>query len=149
MSGLECFRDVTTDLHDLLERKRGARYPGAERFPFDVLHRDEVIAVRFLHLVDRDDIRMVQGCGKLSLADKALACRARGQRVFRKDLQCHRAIEALIAGAIDGSHAAGPEEFLDAVPRDGLTDRTAHMVLGLGIGAGHGGTLGQTRPFAK
>jgi hypothetical protein len=72
--GLECFRNVTADLHDLLERKRRPRYPGAERFPFDVLHRDEVIPVRFLHLVDRDDIRMVQGCGKLGLADEALAC---------------------------------------------------------------------------
>ena len=53
---------------DLVDGQRALRHTRAQRLPFDQLHRDERLAVRFANLVNRADVRVIQLRGEPRLA---------------------------------------------------------------------------------
>ncbi len=85
-----------------------------ERLAADELHRDEVQAGVAVDLVDRDDVRMVEGGRRLGFAGEAFAAEGVGEP-FGEDLQGDVAIEAGVAGAPDDAHAAFSGLFDDQV----------------------------------
>jgi hypothetical protein len=106
---------VAADPDHLVQLERPARQPGPERLPFHELHRDEVVAVRLFHLVDRDDVGMVERGRQLGLADETLGAGVVGQGGAGEDLERHVPVQPLVARAVDDAHAAGAQPLRDAV----------------------------------
>ena len=67
-------RSTSREAHPLPRNER------VEALAPDVLHHDEVVAVRRLDLVDRDDVRMIECRGGLRLLHEAAATILVGER---------------------------------------------------------------------
>ncbi len=96
----------TGNLDDSLDWEPACWDKAVEWLPFDELHRQEVNAIRFLHRVDCDDVRMVELGEGLRLTTKAreplrIVCHLGGQH-----LEGHVAAEFRVGGAIHLAHAA-------------------------------------------
>ena len=69
----QSLRDFATDANDLADRKLAFPLQIAiETIPLEQLHRDEGNAVFLAHLIDRDDIVMLDFGGRLGLAQETL-----------------------------------------------------------------------------
>ena len=96
---------------------RRAQHAG-EVLALDVLHRQVEQPVDLAGVVDRDDVRVLQGGGDPRLAREALA-EARGLgEVGRDDLDGGPAPEVEVLGAVDHAHAAAADPLLDPVAGD-------------------------------
>ncbi len=112
------------DLHGILQRLVQPQPVPADQliqgFARHVLHRDERLPVVLADVVDRADVRMVQG--RCSLTLKA------GQRLGvlcnfgRKELQGDEAVQPRVLSLVHHPHATAAELLDDSVVRDGLTD---------------------------
>ena len=101
-----------------------------ERRAVDILERDEIDAVDRINLVNRDDVRVIEGRGRFGFADEPpRAVRVAG-RVRPKHLERDHPIQAGIERAVDHAHAAAPERREDAVVTEQPSD--------------HGGTQSST-----
>ena len=58
-----------------------------ERLPFDVLHRNEIDAIRLVDVIDRDDVGMVQGGGCAGFPDETLLALRVGDLLGRQHLE--------------------------------------------------------------
>jgi hypothetical protein len=91
-----------------------------ERLSFQKLHGDEGAVVLLADVVNRANIRMIQGRSGLRFALKS------GQRLpipgnfCGKELERHEATQPRILGFVDDTHPATPEFFQDAIVRDRL-----------------------------
>jgi hypothetical protein len=80
-----------------------------------VAHRDEQHSVGLARLVNRNDVRVIDGRGRAGLPDEALPERpVRGQG-RRQQLQRHAPPQALVHGAEDHRHPARPDLLLQPV----------------------------------
>ena len=95
----------------------GAGSPAAnellERPALDVLHHDEVRAVRLPPVEDRDDVRVGEAGRMRCLAAEALDELLVVRVALVQDLDGHAATQLLILGEVHVGHAAAPE-----LPRD-------------------------------
>src|ERR1041384_7696742 len=104
-------RDIA-DRADLLpERDAALLPPFGERRTLDEFHRDEMTAVLFAGLVDRDDVRMLgEVGGELRLADEALDLAVTGARdgfeIAAEHLERDLPVELRIERLIDRSDRA-------------------------------------------
>ena len=72
--GVERIDDAAHQIERLAHPERTAPQPRRQRFAFDVLHDDEVAAAGVgADLVDGADVRMVEGGGRLRLAQQPAA----------------------------------------------------------------------------
>ena len=92
---------------------------GGEVVPVDEAHRDEERAVLLAGLVDRDDVRVLEGGRDARLALEALAELRVGRELGHDDLQRHAAAEATVGRKVDDAHAAAPDFALDVVGAEG------------------------------
>ncbi len=107
--------DLRAEGGGLARRERPAGEALPQVLPLDDLHHEVRLPVLLADVVDRDDPGVVQsrrGAGLLDEAGEALGI---PQDVLRQDLDRHLAREAAVAGTVDLSHAAGPEEADDFV----------------------------------
>ena len=123
---VERVRHVRADPDHLFKPERAAGEMGPQRLTFHELHRDELIPIRLLDLVNSRDVGMVQCGGKLGFADESLAPGAGFQRFTGEDLQRDITAQSLVVRAIDGAHAADAEPLRDTVARDSLSDLDVH-----------------------
>ncbi len=71
-------------------------------------------------VVDRGDVRMAEACERKCFFVKAAVSVITGcEHAGGKHLNGDVALEALIAGAVDDTHAAGPKRFQDDVAAHG------------------------------
>lgn len=85
-----------------------------ETWTGDQFHHEKRETARFADVVDRDDMRVVEGGGGACFADQSFATvagLARGGEDFDGDF----AMELEIGGAIDRAHAAASEFAVEAV----------------------------------
>ena len=119
---LERVGDLDPDLEELPELEGPAPDPLGQRLALEQLHRDEVLALVLVDLVDRADAGVVERRGGARLALEALE-RGRVLRHLRgQELQRDVAAELRVLGLVDDAHAAAAELRSDPVVRDGLAD---------------------------
>ena len=117
--------DLRADRKRLLRRQRAARQELAETRAVHELHGDPRHAVREAHVVDRDDVGMVQGRGGARLLlEAAQTLFVRGHRL-RQDLDGHFPAEAAVPGPIDLAHPTRADRRDDLVgPEPGTGDES-------------------------
>ena len=92
---------------------------GGEVVPVDEAHRDEERAVLLAGLVDRDDMRVLEGGRHARLALEALAELRVGRELGHDDLERHAATQATVDRKVDHAHAAPPDFALYVVGAEG------------------------------
>ncbi len=86
-----------------------------ERSALDVLHGDIGDAIVAAHVVDGHDVGMVEGGGGSCLLLEAAMTVCVRDRGGSQDLDREVTVEALVASAVDLTHASGPYGFQDLV----------------------------------
>ena len=96
----------------------------------DVAHRDEQQAVDLARLVERDDVRVVDGGREARLAVETGAERLVLHELGSEHLQRDLAPEAQVLGPVHDTHAAAADDGLDAVARQLRADAqvSRHLV---------------------
>ena len=125
VGGLEGVGHVDGDLHDLLDRERAAGEAALERLPLEQLHRDEGAPLVLVRVVDRADVRVVEGRGRARLALEALDGLAVPGQLVRQELERHRAAQARVLGLVDDTHAAAADLLEDPVVGEGFADHVS------------------------
>ena len=114
------------DLHGILQRLVQPQPVPADqliqRFARHVLHRDERLPVLLANVIDRADVRMVQGRCSLGLTLKAGQRLGVSRNFRREELQCDEAMQPRVLGLVHYPHATATELLDDAVVRDGSAD---------------------------
>jgi hypothetical protein len=86
------------------------------------LHGDEGLAILLADIVNRANVRMVQGGRGLGLALKTgKRLRVAGNFLWQK-LEGHKTVQPRVLGFVNHAHAAAAKLFYDAVVRNGLAD---------------------------
>ena len=83
----------------------------------------------FPDVVDRANIRMVQGRGGTRLALKAVAEPGVVSKVFRQKLQGNETAKASVLRLVNDTHTARAQLFQDTVVRDGAADHDENSAL--------------------
>ncbi|GAA5020952.1 hypothetical protein GCM10025734_75670 [Kitasatospora paranensis] len=108
--------DLGGDPDGLAQRQRPlAVQQGPQVAAADVAHRDEEQAVGLPGLVDRDDVRVVDGGRDLGLAGEPLAEHVVAGQVGGEQLDGDGAAQAQVLGAVDDGHTAPADHFVEAV----------------------------------
>ena len=112
----ETARDLRDDGRRFVEAQRTACDPLSKRLAVVVCHRQKHSALgRFVDLVDRADVRVIQRGGRLRFVNEPRL----GVGVFghgqRQELQRDEPLEPQVFGFVHLPHAAGPEQLNDAV----------------------------------
>jgi hypothetical protein len=90
--------------------------------PLQQLHGDEVLAVRFVDLVNRADVRMIERRGSEGFPLELFAGGRIILQFLRQKLQGDMAVQLDVFGFVHHTHAAATELFQDPIVRDGLAD---------------------------
>ncbi len=124
---LERLGDLPRNRQRLVERKRPLHDAVRERRALDELHHQRGHAARFLEAVDVGDVWMVQRSQRPGLALQPRQTLRIRRHAGGQHLDCHVAIEAGVAGAIDLTHAAGADLLDDVVRPDSCAARQTHV----------------------
>ena len=114
--GVERARDLGEDVERALGRQPAL--PAQQRShvaAVDEAHREVQLPVVLAGLIDRDDVRMVQGGGKARLLEEAAPEQLVPGQLGRDQLQRHRALEREVGRPVDNAHAAATDHRLDLV----------------------------------
>jgi hypothetical protein len=97
----------------------------------ELLHHQQVAGIRFEDLVDRDDVRVIEGRRRPGLLEKAVGRHPGASCGSHHDLDGNQPIEAGVLGAIDLAHSSAPQQGVDPVLLTGRADHRAQRVAGL------------------
>ena len=97
-----------------------------ERLPLQVLHHEELHAVLRPDVVERADVRVIQGRDHAAFELEALSQPVVHVGGTAQDLDGNPTIEASIARAIDVAHTSGTEFRQDFVRPEPYTRRHVH-----------------------
>ena len=100
---------------DLLGRGRAPRDELSQRLPFEKLGDDVGCPLVGPHVVDGEDVRVIQGGDGARLALEEGEAGGVGGDLLRQDLDRHLATQARVASSVDLAHAAGADEIFDLV----------------------------------
>ncbi len=107
--GLECVGDLACDVERLFEWQRASTHEIPEGDALDQLHHEEVPAAVLLHLIQRCDVRMVEGGERLCFAlESGDALRVVQERLWQ-DLGGDLATQLRVPRAVDFAHTAGTD----------------------------------------
>ena len=116
--------DLRRDLERLVDRHRPALEPLLQRRPLVERHHDEQLpVVGGLDVVDRADVGMLGGRGRLRLAHEALLGGLVVAPLLRQELQRDEAAELGVARLVDHAHRAAANAGEDLVLGDGPADQ--------------------------
>ena len=79
------------------------------------LHGDERRPVVLVDLVDRDDVRVIEGGGGAGFLDEPAVAIGIGRRLGRQHLDRDRPAEPGVVGGVDNPHAAAANLGVDAI----------------------------------
>ena len=107
-------------------RHGAAAKDGIERLARDVLHDQKIEPLGGVEVVDDGHVGMAQTREAERLAAeppaRGITCRCGGGKELDGDIP----LEMLVAGAVDDTHATGPDAFDDAVVREDLAEGLVH-----------------------
>ena len=104
-------------------RQRLVAHQPRQALPLDVVHHEEVPALVDAHLVDGDDVRMVQTRRRNGLGAEPLDQVRTGARPEGHHLDRDHAVQAALPGAIDHAHAAAADLLQQFVVAKGKLGR--------------------------
>ena len=110
--GVERIRNVDADVEDELVRDRLRTDSMLERLSFQELHHDELLALELADVVDRADVRMIQGRSSPRFPLKAFDRVTVLQDRFGKELERDVAAQSGVLRLVDDAHAA-PTQLRD------------------------------------
>src|SRR3954453_3886395 len=115
--------DLTDNRHRSLDGERSLFFEHAfEIRAVDVPHGDVEHAVDFAGLVDRDDIRVVEGGSVARLPEEPIAERIVFTQLRVHELQRNPPAETEMLSAVDDAHATTADQAFQTVARELLTD---------------------------
>ncbi len=103
----------------------------------EIFHRDVGQPALLAHIIDGDDVRMIESAGGLRLAKKA--CARLGQLGIaefagqRNGLDRHHAIDGRVAPEVDRAHGAAPDLALELIAAEALRSRGGRQRRGGGL----------------
>ena len=113
VGGFKRLRNLARDRQRLVKGHRSLLDAIRERGAFDELHDERPGRTSLLEAVDLGDVRMVERCEQLGLAlEPRQPLRIAGESI-EQDFDCHLAIQAGVARAVDLAHPAGAERRHD------------------------------------
>ena len=130
VGSVECARHLRHDPDRFRRVHRAALEALPQILSLHVAHRDEEeIVIRRPRLVDRDDVRVVDGCGQLRLAEEAFAERLVLGEGLGQKLERDPAFEPPVLREVHDAHTAPAQERLDPVAGELGADSgvVAHM----------------------
>ncbi|MCG3164203.1 MAG: hypothetical protein JMDDDDMK_05689 [Acidobacteria bacterium] len=141
--------DLNGDLHGLGQQQTPARKFLTQRDAFDQLSGDEASAAVHTNVVNREDVRMVEGRRRASLTlepPRAIGVRGKfGGQQLERDL----AIQPLVSGRVDFAHPAFAQKRNDLEMADALACERWRVVFNKQRrGHGVGGRFDQTPSFS-
>jgi hypothetical protein len=113
----QTFGDLPADAQHLGQRQpaTGLPQPVFERLAAEQLHGQERDAAVLPHLIDGDDVFVVDGRSQPGLAQEAPVELGASRQGGPHDLQGHEAPEVGVLRLEDDAHGAGPQDLQDAV----------------------------------
>ena len=130
MRRAESARDLERDLDRLPGRQSAATQPRAERLSLQELGDEIGNALVDAHVVDHEDVRMIQLPRHAGLVLEPAQAVGIGGEGRRKHLHGNVPPEPGIAGAIDFSHPSGAERRQDLVGSEEGSGRDRHVGCG-------------------
>ncbi len=122
--GVERARHLREDLHRPFRVKRPVLLEeDAQVTAGDPAHGDEEEASSLAGLVDRHDVRVVDQCSEAGFPLEPRTELLVGCEAGRENLERDRTPEAELLGSVDDTHAAPPDECIDAVSGELAADR--------------------------
>ena len=118
---LERIGHLSRQARGLVERDRTARDHFREGRSLHQFQHERLPALRFLHSVDRGDVRMIQSGQHLSLALEPRDPINVECECFRQDLQCDVTIQARVSCPVDLAHRARADRRDDFVRADAIS----------------------------
>ena len=126
MRGGQSLGDLARIVDGFARRERGSAQPAPEGLALEQLRHDVRRALVRAHVVDRQDIGMIQLTGRARLLLEAM----QPARILRErlgdQLDRHLAPEPWIPRAVDLAHAAGTKPSDDLIRTDAGTGRECH-----------------------
>ena len=128
MRGFERIGDLDRELNRQAEFNRPSRDAFLQCFTIQQLHRNELLAVGFVNVVDSADIGMIQCGRRSSLALKALDGLDVVGNLTGQEFERHLAPKSQVLGAVDDTHATAPNPFENPVMRDIRSEHERRIV---------------------
>ena len=110
-------RNLLADLDHALRRLRHSANR-TQVVPLHQLHRNRQARARIDHLVNRQNVRMIQRRGRFGFPDESLHRRWIADTFRAQEFQCDRAIELRVAGRPHLAHTAPSQQPLNLIPPD-------------------------------
>ena len=100
VGGIQRIHNFCSQLQNLLDSERLSAYPVLQRLPFKQLHGDEMLTVCFIDLVDREDVRMIEGGCSKGFPLESFASSEIVLQFLRQELQRDMAVELEVFGFV-------------------------------------------------
>jgi hypothetical protein len=121
---IERLGDLNRKMDDVANRQRSPLEPGGQRLPFDVLHHQEGSVAVPADVVERADVRMVQGGDGACFVLEADLVHRGQRRVHHFDGD--GAVETGVARPVDFAHPASSDRRGDFIRAELLAGRERH-----------------------
>src|SRR5438552_4004194 len=115
MGSIKRICNLNYNLQDLSTVERLSGDEVFKGMPFQSLHHNKRVPIRFINFMNSADVGMVQGRRSTCLALKSLQCLVIARQLWWKKLQSYISAQAEILGAVDHSHATASQSLLNAV----------------------------------
>src|SRR5216684_1032816 len=114
--------NLRAQIEHRLRRQPLRRNPLAQRFAWNVFHGDIGLAIDFTDLVNRANVRMIEGGSGTGFAKNSRASFLIGEGSHRRQLERDVAVEFLVVGTKDHAHTARASLLQDDVVCEYLAD---------------------------
>jgi hypothetical protein len=118
--------DAANVLGGLVRQQRAAAYDPGQVLAFDIIHREERLALDLTDFVDGDDVCVPQAGGGLGFAMESLDGLLAGERAKEEHLHSNDPVQADLAGPVNNPHPAVGDLFQQFIvpegAQPGLTD---------------------------
>ena len=98
--------DLRGDIERLAEPQACPLQSQSQRLAIDKLHRNEMLPINFINLINVSDVRMIERCGRLCFLHKAPHAIFISDNVSGQNFQRHFAIELRVLREIHFPHSA-------------------------------------------
>ena len=121
VGGIQALRNLDRQVQDLVGGERLAEDALLQRFPLQELHRNEVLPLVLIDLMDGADIRVVEGRSSLRFPLESFNCMTVLGYCLGEELQGDKAAQGSVLGFVDDTHPSAAQFLNYPIVRNGLT----------------------------